>query len=116
MWLSHKTHELKAAEITEKANTSKAVMSTKVVIAAAMARMAIEVNIIVLGDDIVVVEQQFVTDYLVVKAGRLWCAGMFESHDSIATHIFSPFFFSSLDSRQKNNTDRPLISYHTRGN
>ena len=51
MWLSHKAHELKAAEITEKANTSKkAVMSAKVVIAAAMARMAIAVNILrVLG-------------------------------------------------------------------
>ena len=36
---------MKAAEITEKANTSKKAVSTKVVIAAAMARMAIAVNI-----------------------------------------------------------------------
>ena len=37
MWLSHKPHELKAAEIT------------KVVIAAAMARMVIAVNIFSVG-------------------------------------------------------------------
>ena len=49
MWLSHKSHEFTAAETAEKANTSKAVVSAKVVIAAAMARMAIAVNILRVG-------------------------------------------------------------------